>query len=207
MISKKHNCIFIHIPKSGGSSIENMIWPVEERTEEQLWMGLVSPFRNKYQTGGLQHLKAAQVEQETGKEFYEQAVKFTFVRNPWDKIISQYISMKTRYKLRCFIGMNKNDSLMTYLELIKQTKHIQWEEQHKFFMDENETVLVDHVLRFEDFEAEAKRILNIIGVEYSAILHSNRGCRTEYQDYYNNETRAIVADMFSRDIELLDYAY
>ena len=60
MISDALRCIFVHIPKTGGSSIEDVLWP-EERSPEDLWMGFVDDYHNKYQTGGLQHLLARQI--------------------------------------------------------------------------------------------------------------------------------------------------
>ena len=57
MISYKNNCIFVHIPKTGGTSIESLIWKNNKsRSVENLWMGFVDDYHNKYQTGGLQHL-------------------------------------------------------------------------------------------------------------------------------------------------------
>ena len=62
MLSHKYKCIFVHIPKCGGSSIENILWPdKEDRKESNLWMGFISKYHNKYQTGGLQHLQARQI--------------------------------------------------------------------------------------------------------------------------------------------------
>ena len=95
MISYEKRCIFIHIPKCGGTSIENIIWPdTEQRTERNLWMGFVSKYHNKYQTGGLQHLLARQVLEEVGKDVFDSFYKFVIVRNPWDRIVSQFAYMQ-----------------------------------------------------------------------------------------------------------------
>jgi hypothetical protein len=125
MISHKHHCIFVHIPKTGGSSIEDVIWP-GERTEADLWMGFISRYSNKYQTGGLQHLLARQIREEVGAEVFDSYFKFTFVRNPWDKAVSQFASMRDRADLRELIGMASDASLSEYLQLTERHGHVQW---------------------------------------------------------------------------------
>ena len=218
MISKKHNCIFIHIPKTGGTSIENMIWAPEEKIKENLYGGggglnepfikkLLKPRANKHQTGGLQHLLAKQVKKEVNNKFFAQALKFTMVRNPWDKVISQYKYMFTKNSLMKYIGMDKNTKLIQYLELISKKKHVQWEDQHKFFLDDNGETIVNHILKFENFNMEVSKILNKLDIEFDAILHLNKGIRKHYSEYYDNETKEFVADMYSQDIKLLGYSY
>ena len=108
MISHDKKCIFIHIPKCGGTSVEDVIWPKEQgRTEVDLWMGFVSRFENKYQTGGLQHLLARQVREEVGSDVFSAYYKFAFVRNPWDRIVSQFAYMQQRPDLMDFLGMHR----------------------------------------------------------------------------------------------------
>lgn len=215
MISHRHRCIFIHIPKCGGSSIEDIIWPSKkDRTEANLWMGLQSRYHNKYQTGGLQHLLAAQIQAEVGKDIYQNYYKFSIIRNPWDKAVSQFIYMKKRQDLREYIGMSEDDYFRTYLTLIQQKPHVQWEQQYKFIADENGTLMIDFVGRFEAFEKDVSGILetlkirrNFLGWNVVTIPHKNKGNRAHYASYYNDETRDMVHQVFREDIDRFGYQF
>ena len=62
-----------------------MIWPSPElRSVDDLWMGFVDKYHNKYQTGGLQHLLAKQIRTEVGSVTFDSYFSFSIVRNPWD---------------------------------------------------------------------------------------------------------------------------
>lgn len=71
MICHQNKCIFVHIPKTGGTSVEDLIWKNKaSRTTAHLWRGLVDAYNNKYQTGGLQHLLARHIRSEVGSEVF-----------------------------------------------------------------------------------------------------------------------------------------
>ena len=53
MIFFKNKIIFIHIPRTAGSTIENFLWKQEDeiqRTNRNLWMGFISKYSNEFQT-------------------------------------------------------------------------------------------------------------------------------------------------------------
>jgi hypothetical protein len=213
MISHRHRCIFVHIPKTGGHSIETVIWP-GGRTEDTLWMGFVDEFHNKYQTGGLQHLHATQIREEVGAEIFDAYFRFSFVRNPWDKAVSQYAYMRTRPDLRRFLGMGDDDDFATYLHLIQERLHVQWEPQHAFVCDDDGNLLVDFLGRFETFDADTRELLARIKVRIGrrrrrvrSVPHRNKSERSHYRDYYDDETKALVAKVYERDIELFGYTF
>jgi hypothetical protein len=215
MISHKHKCIFIHIPKSGGTSIEDIIWPsTADRSEENLWGGLIDQYSNKHQTGGLQHLLASQVKQEVGEEVFSKYYKFTFVRNPWDKAVSQYSYLKGRNDLRKLIGIKENAEFKTYLDLIQKTIHVQWMPQSKFFLDNNGEKLVDFVGKLEDFDNNVHDVLDTLNIrkgifqkKIRKIPHSKKSSRTHYSDYYDKESKELVENIYGQDIELLGYSF
>jgi hypothetical protein len=206
VISHTHRCIFVHIPKTGGTSVENLIWP-QPRTVDDLWMGFVDKYHNKYQTGGLQHLLAAQIRSEVGDEVFSAYYKFAFVRNPWDRAVSQFASMSGREDLRDFIGMKKSDSFKKYLSLIGRRRHVQWEPQFNFLHDSTGKLLVDYVGRFEAFQESVFHVLGAIGLQAKAIPHTQKSERGPYAAYYEDESSEIIAAMYKDDIAAFDYSF
>ena len=206
MISHEHQCIFVHVPRCGGTSIEKAIWG-QHQTEEHLRHGFISRYENKYQTGGLQHLLAWQIRAETGEPVFNDYFKFTVVRNPWDKLVSQYHFMAKREDLRQFIGMNADDDFTAYLELIQKKLHVQWEHQHKFIFDENGKSMVDFVGRYEQYDRVAAWLLNRFGIRRGKLTHRNKSQRRPHHEYYNDDSRERVAQMYAKDIELFQYTF
>ena len=211
MISYDKKCIFIHIPKCGGTSIEDVIWPhPEDRTEANLWMGFISKYRNKYQTGGLQHLLACQIREEVGIDVFESFYKFAIVRNPWDRAVSQYSYMQTRPDLMDFIGMQPETEFKHYLQLIQEKQHVQWMSQIDFLLDHDGTLLVDRLCRLEKLETDLTDIFDILGlcIESNKIIHANRSKRKNIDHYYSDqESIDLVGELYSKDIEYLNYSF
>lgn len=206
MISHKHHCIFIHIPKCGGTSIEDVIWP-DTRKVSDLWMGNISKYYNKYQTGGMQHLLAFYIRNEVGADVFDRYFKFTLVRNPWDKTISQYHHMRSRQDLREYIGMSKGDTLKKYLELIQKKNHVQWEHQYKFIYNDMGDVIVDCIGRFENYVNDVNKILSIIGLAGKTIPHKMKSHHKPYHEYYDDESVEIVRSLYEKDIKIFGYAF
>lgn len=210
MISYDLRCIFIHIPKCGGTSIENVIWPhPEDLTEANLWWGFTSKYYNKYQTGGLQHLLASQVRLEVGLDIFNSFYKFTIVRNPWNRTVSQFAYMQARPDLMDFIGMQPETEFKTYLGLIQKKQHVQWMPQTDFILDQDGTLLVDRIGYLESIKKDSSEIFDIIGTcaERNKIFHANRSQRKTLDHYYDQESIEIVSEIYSRDINYLKYSF
>ncbi|GHF23379.1 hypothetical protein GCM10017044_17370 [Kordiimonas sediminis] len=170
-------------------------------------MGFVRPHYNKYQTGGLQHLLAKQIRQEVGAELFGACYKFAFVRNPWDKAISQYAYMKGRKDLRAFIGMEADADLKTYLNLTMKKTHVQWDHQHRFVLDDNGEQLVDFLGRFETIGQDVDTVLERLGMLGQKLPHTNKSKRGPYRDYYDDESREMIADHYKTDIDTFGYSF
>ena len=207
MISHARHCIFVHIPKTGGTSIEDAIWPKPRRGED-LWMGFIAPGRNKYQTGGLQHLLARQIRIEVGGDVFTRYFKFSIIRNPWDRVISQYSYLKQRPDLQDYFGVKADAPLAQYLAAISRSDHVQVMPQLNFLRDGDGTMLVDLIGRFETLAQNAREIFRRIGIDDAVMPHEAKSDRRSgYRDYYDDETRERVTELYAEDIAHFGYAF
>lgn len=203
MISHRHRCIFVHIPRCGGSSVEAVLWP-RERTASDLWMGFVEPGRNRYQSGGLQHLTAQFIRQEVGDEIFYAYFTFAVVRNPFDKAVSQYAFLRRRPDLRALLGLSPAAGFKEYLRAIGAVPHVQWMPQHAFIF-EGDTLAVQRIVRFERFETEIGQIFTELG-ESAAVPRLHGSERLPLCEYYDDEAVDLVSRIYARDLDLLGYA-
>lgn len=171
-------------------------------------MGFISEYHNKYQTGGLQHLLAAQVRQEVGAETFGSYFKFAFVRNPWDRAVSQYEYTRTRPDLQAFIGMSEDDSFNRYLGLIAKCPHVQWLPQHRFVFDEDGNLLVDFIGSFERLRADAESVFRRLAIRTSGGLpHVNASKRGPIEAYYDREAIEMVAALYKDDLRMFTFPW
>lgn len=207
MISHPHRCIFVHIPKTGGSSVEDVIWP-GPRSEAELWMGFTSRFRNRYQTGGLQHLCAHQIRTVVGADVFDSYFRFAIVRNPWDKAVSQFAWLSKRADLREYLGLPEQAGFAMYLDRITAIQHVQWMPQLDFLRAPDGTMLVDHIGRFETLETDCARIFAAIGFAGKVLPHRRASVRArDYREYYTERTRDRLAEIYAEDIATFGYTF
>ena len=208
MISHSLKTIFIHIPKTGGTSVENLLWPnISTRTKNDFWMGFVDPYHNKYQTGGLQHLLAKQILQEIGDAIFSEYYKFSIVRNPWRKSVSQFVNMLIRKDLRDFINMKSDTTFIEYLNLILQKDHVQWKPQTDFILDDNGEMLIDDYYKLEDIKKNYSKLSKKTSANFNFLPHANEGNYYSFKDYYNKESIEIVSEIYKSDIDFFNYTY
>ena len=148
-ISKKYRSIFIHIPKNAGESIEKTLGMYRGNPEETLW-GVVD---NRIV---LQHLSAERLRDNYIDEFtWKEYLKFSVVRNPWSKAVSEY-----HWYLRFGPAITFSEWVGSLSDRLRINEMINILEvghnvcQYEFLYDQAGSLLVDKVLRFEDLASD-----------------------------------------------------
>ena len=213
-ISHAENIIFIHIPKTGGGSIEKSLGIFGEDNNGSLNPNL-NILYGKKNNKLLQHLTISEIKGIKNKE-YKTYKKITFVRNPFDKLLSEYFWRIQRY------GKNK---INTYIknfykdEKIISSMDIHYMEQYKFLINNN-NLDVDSIGKFEDFEIDFKKLfnkkllnykINKRKVDYFYYLSKKflpKFIKKRlYRKFYDNDSRKLVEEEYKKDLDLFNYNF
>ena len=208
MISHQHKCIFVHIPKTAGQSIEHAFLDLHGLTWEKRAALLLRPNINpKKGPLRLAHLKAREYVScgHMTQEQYESYFTFSFVRNPWSRFVSLYraLGFNMRFQFKLFILYEFNRTVTEgYTWLVRP--------QSDFIIDENGNPLVDFIGKFENLQNDFDKICNKIDLPQINLKHINKTIGTinkPWQDYYDDETQDFVANLYKRDIDLFGYEF
>jgi hypothetical protein len=207
-ISHKHKVVFVHIPKTGGTSIESALGILgidnkgSSKPNKDILFG-------KYKGKALQHLSIREIKKikNTPSDYFT----FSFVRNPYDRIVSEF------FWRRQTIGIiNKNMTFKEFLFKIvipKRERMLSYDlrddhfyDQLDFLTDENGEIIVDFIGRFENLENDFNKVCQIckINTKLPLILKSQR---KDYKFYYDKETIDIVTKLYKKDIKTFNYKF
>ena len=202
MISHKYKFIFIHIPKTGGTSIDCLF------------------------TGSMQRHSCMQdYESYLSKKQFGEYLKFTIVRNPFDLMVSSYIMICKRiashhkHTIKTF-----GDNIFTFNEYINKkvqnyivgtedfietnfSKSMFNGNQLDWIQNLEGKLTIDYIARFENLQEDFDIIFDKIGIPRQKLPHKNKTDHKHYTEYYDDETKQIVAEKYAKDIEYFGYKF
>jgi len=194
--------VFIHIPKTAGSSITTALNEHADSAEK------LSPKIGK-------HAKAWEVRFLLGEQLWQNYFSFAFVRNPWDLMVSSYhwwlqkaVSMKQYH--RHVQRIQKMGDFKTFIRSKYGCRMIneRYGNLYDWISDyKTGEKIVDYVGRVETLQEDWENICERIGIKPAVISRLNTTHRTAYREYYDKETREFVARRFHKSIELFGYEF
>ena len=191
MVHHDYKLVFIHLTKCAGSSIVRTL-----------------DFHPVDGPGGGHHAEASYIKQVVGDKIWNEYFKFTVVRNPYSKMVSLY-----RYASPTYLPGS------TFSEFIKCWGNGGFQEigpDHSYlpYLDEN----IDFVGKLEDgLQNILDLVCDKVSIPRVEVLHVNKtfddrqcGCLesySHYTEYYDDETREIVAKGFKDELVKFNYQF
>lgn len=198
-ISHKHKIIFIHIPKTGGTSIENTMGIGNKKNifDKNVLFG-----RDKNYEA--QHLFSSEIKKIVGKPIYNSYFKFSFVRNPFSRLVSDYSWSK--YRNMNFEEFINKKVIPSKNRILYKDPYRHFKSQHKFIIDNSGKITVNFIGKFENLTNDFKKLCKIFNLKLD-LPHTNKSNHKNYKQYYNRRTKNIVESIYKKDLELFNYNF
>ena len=201
MISHKHKFIFIHAPKTAGNSIQNILINYSENTyTNKRYDSIKKEYVNKFGIKSedrkfkiTKHTKLNSYYRNWRKKYgsIEDFFKFGTTRNPWDRAISHYFWRGNKsFDKKRFMKNPGPSPCINYFNVKKYNDH-----------------KLDCVIRFENLQEDFDFVCDKIGIPKQQLPHANKSKHKHYTEYYDDETRSIVAEKYAKDIEYFGYKF
>ncbi len=207
LISDSNEFIFLRMRKVASTSMKAVLLPlcIQRPTgrlahlKSRAWLEWDY---HKYVSRAHDDILAAQ--RRMPAEKFARYFKFAFVRNPWDRLVSEYEFLLER-------PAHGRHARVKKLDNFKQFIHMQIPRgdayQLNMLCDRQGNLLVDFVGKLENLQSDWQTVCERIGIPYQALARSNVTQHRHFQDYYDNESKQLVARHWSREIELFEYGF
>lgn len=210
---RRVRAVFLHIPKTAGQSVRRVLSKhrfVLSDTKQK-WLGWEGDYTHeRWATEGYSRVLRA----ELGDAVWDRSFKFSFVRNPWDRAVSAWRYLDRPGDLA--LGL----SFPEFLELVRTiTPQYAPEDRprNKFswhvapqapqLLDASGKLLADFVGRTENLQTDFDEVCRRLEVPKTELPRVNTTERSAYQDYYDDDSKQAVADLYALDIETFGYTF
>lgn len=184
-INSHLNCAFVHIPKTGGTSIETAL---DMRKKECFFHGgppLPEDFYNGWAIHP-QHMTPAQCRKRIPG--FDKMFKFTVIRDPYTRVLSDVL------KTNC-----------TQKELIRKIK--KWaRKKHSHRLSQIDYLTdcdYDFILTFENLSSDWEELCKKLGISVS-LPHANKSkCNCNYDELLTAEVKELLDEVLQDEVFLL----
>ncbi len=196
--------IFIGIPKTASTSIEQYI---SQHTK---------PLRGTYRGVLLDTGHASVADYESVGLWSPDMFSFSFVRNPWDRLVSAYFFLDAggctpedeilRAKYMAQYGGDFEHFVTEFVASPRRDEIIHLCPQYRFVSRQG-CVAVDFIGRFERLDNDFAVVCERMGIPKGQLPRAMTSEHATYIDYYNDHTRRIVEIAYARDIDIFEYCF
>ena len=211
MISHKYKCIFIHIPRTGGTYVEKMI-------SAHFFFGKDRNFWDFSQEE--KHLIASQAKKKYAK-YWNDYLKFTIIREPISRMRSMMLYSKNYFGEKNIVEFEKKhldfykkkygypyileaDTKFYDIKNLKTDKH-KIDQVYLNILDEK----IDFIFRYENLDEDIQRLFKLLGIrfyKFKKMLIKNRQ-KTDHTKFkkLSEESLKIIKEIYKNDIEYFKY--
>ena len=225
IISHSHKLVFIKSLKTAGTSVEAALSKSCGDSDVVTSLGDYKFNRDQQgkwvhhamnEVGFHQHDDAETIRSRMPNEAWNAYFKVSIVRNPWDRALSYFFwdkrrdpSIRPRKRFYHYLGVPLHDFKIVKENFTRFIKAGTLENNDRFYIIDDE-LCTDFVIRYERLEEDYKNLCERLSLPVTDLPHLKTGIRQtgrHFTEYYDDETRDIVAALHRNDLRFFDYKF
>lgn len=216
ILSKSGQFLFVHNPRTGGTTIERLLAKVGARR--------VTSLRDEF---GIEkslsvHAPIRDLQEQLDPGSFAAIHKFAFVRNPWDRLVSIFkfqhrdrikasIELSTKGDVQELVAQEQQEVRLFREWLFAEHPELEFGGRpitrvpQTWWLSDDNGIVVDHIGKFENLKNELFELRNKLAVAESFNPINKSEKRFPWWNYFDQESFQWVAEHFSSDIENFEY--
>lgn|GEM_PF-362225 len=189
------NAVYFYIPKVASTSLKS------------LFASLLG-FDDKEKFHKISYPSVLRSELKKNNQYF----KFAIVRNPYDRLVSNYfgkVKNQRNYAMKApFKGCSFDEFIRIVCNLPDEKMDNHFKPQHTFICNEAGDLLPDFIGKYERLADDFQIIVEKAGLPQDLKLpHRAKSQRGAFQQYYSSQTRELVYQRYRQDFDLFGYSY
>ncbi|MEY4769208.1 MAG: hypothetical protein RL637_1847 [Pseudomonadota bacterium] len=216
LISHRYQIIFVHIQRTGGNSIRQLLNQADPDVIQQLPLNSgINRFKHCY---------ISDIHSAIDEDIFNRYTKFSIVRNPFDRLFSWYSMFKHRTIAKSEIagGVARTVDLGNAVEMAVEPYLESFEQfvsmpnqglLQRFYINQsdyltiNNQIAVDVILRFEQLEKDFQLFMQCLHYDLTLPMVNQSIRDMDYQKAYSIATQQLVTHRFHRDLTYFGYQF
>ncbi|UFZ04091.1 sulfotransferase family protein [Bradyrhizobium ontarionense] len=214
MICHSHRFIFVHVPKTSGTSIKDALGQAIYGAGSAPEF-LISPnphYPPAYTASVEEHITATKLAASLPADVWDSYFKFGFVRNPFSWLVSNYFFFlrdRTDHPAHEFLkSQGFSGAVRFFLDAAKGASAVEGMHlrQSYFLCDGAGKSLVDFIGKYETLGADFHQICERVGIQPPPLPKLNQTRHRPFGDYYDETLRSLVYQGMIEDFRAFEYS-
>ena len=204
LVSDSHRFVFVHVRKAAGTSLRRVLQPLALPPQRSRWKRLLTRagiLRHYHHRVFRPHAALCEAQRSMPAALYADYFKFGFVRNPWERLVSEYEyirNLPAHPRYRRVVGM-------AFADFVRYQARRPDAHQHLMLSGLDDALAADFVGHVEHLQPDFDRVCQRLGLPSTPLERLNRSPSAGLDVYFDDDVVAAVADHWRQDCEWFGY--